>query len=172
MRFRPSLLVALACPLAVGCKDVSRFSTAPGESYCGTIVGAPFVRRGFPEKVRLRMTFDADHLADAPGTLSTDDLLLTNTPMRPLPELINDPLWTLTFGEGRDKNVLFAVDPTDPAKGPAIMAVISLMHGGDAEVRLMRGAPLTGNGALGPLDGEPMFAVFAPMTRQPGQCSF
>jgi len=172
MRFGSVFPVAFAFSLPIGCKDVSRFSTAPGESYCGSIVDAPFVRRGFLEKVRLRMTFDADHLADAPGALSTDDHLLTSTPMRPLPELLNDPLWTLTFGEGRDKNVLFAVDPTDPAKGPTIMAVISLMHDGNAEVRLMRGAPLTGAGALGPADGEPLFGVFAPMARQTGQCSF
>ena len=167
------LILLLAFPLAEGgCKDVTRFSTAPGESYCGPIVSAAFVLRGFNRTLRMRMTFDADHVADAPGTLSTDDQLLTNTPMRPLPEVMNDPFSTLNFGEGRDKNLIFAVDPTDPAKGPTIMAVISLMHGGDAEVRLIRGAPIAAGGASVAGDGEPLFGVFAPMTRQPGQCSF
>jgi hypothetical protein len=166
MRFPYRLAAIGSCLLGLGCKDVTRFSTAPGESYCGPIVGAKFVLRGFDDTLHLRMTFDADHIADAPGTLSTDDQLLTNTPMRPVPEFFHDPFSTLNFGEGRDKNLVFAVDPTDPAKGPTIMVVVSLMHGGDAEVRLIRGAP-TGE----PMPATtPLFGVFAPLTRQPGQC--
>ncbi len=120
----------------------------------------------------MRMTFDAGRLADARGMLSTDDGLFTNTPMRPMPELVNDPLSTFNFGEGRDKNLLFAIDPLDPARGPTIMAVVSLMHAGDAEVRLVRGAPSADGGMASPVDGEPVFGVFAPMSRQAGQCSF
>jgi hypothetical protein len=149
-----------------GCKDVSRFSTAPGESYCGQIVGASFVRRGFDEKVRLRMTLDANRLADAPGTLTTDDQFLMNAPMRPASELSHDPLSTLNFGEGRDKNLLFAVDPADPAKGPTLMAVVSLMHAGDAEVRLIRGARTPDAETASPA----LFGVFAPLARKPDPC--
>jgi hypothetical protein len=167
-------MILLVSSLAgAGCKDVSRFSTAPGESYCGELVSASFVMRGFSNvPLRMRMKFDANHIADAPGTLSTDDGLLTNTPMRPVPELLNDPLSTFNFGEGRDKNLLFAVDPTEPTRGPTIMAIVSLMHGGDAEVRLVRGAPSSDGGAAGAVDGDALFGVFAPMTRQPGLCSF
>jgi hypothetical protein len=43
------------------------------------------------------------------------------------------------------------------------------MHGGDAEVRLVRGAPSTPATLA---DGVPLFGVFAPMARQAGQCSF
>jgi hypothetical protein len=161
-----SLVLLLFSPLAFGCKDVTRFSTAPGESYCGQIVGARFVRNGFVDTVKLRMTLDANHFADAPGTLSTDDQLLVNTPMRPIPELSHDPFSTLNFGEGRDKNLVFAVDPTDATKGPTILAVISLMHSGDAEVRLMRGA-LSHDATPGP---PPLFGVFAPLTRRPDPC--
>jgi len=151
---------------------VSRFSTEPGESYCGQIVGASFVLRGLSDTMRMRMTFDADHLADAPGALSTDDQLLTDAPMRPIPEITNDPLSTFNFGEGRDKNLLFAIDPSDPSRGPTIMVIVSLMHAGDAEVRLVRGAPSANGGSAGAANGAPLFGVFAPMTRQPGQCSF
>ena len=77
----------MCCSLLGACKDVSRFSTEAGESYCGQIVSAGFVRRGFDDKIRMAMKFDADHLADAPGLLSTDDGLLAGTPMRPLPEV-------------------------------------------------------------------------------------
>ena len=167
MRFARGLALLVFLPLGFGCKDISRFSTAPGESYCGAIVPASFVLRGFGDKRRMRMTFDADHLADAPGTLSTDDQLLTNTPMRPVPELFHDAFSTFNFGEGRDKNLLFAIDPTDPAQGPTITVVVSLMHGGDAEVRLMRGAPPLPDATA---SAPPLFGVFAPMTRQPGAC--
>jgi hypothetical protein len=166
MRFSLGLAAIGLSSLAFGCKDVSRFSTAPGESYCGQIVGAAFVRRGFEETLRMSMKFDANHIADAPGTLSTSDGLLNDTPMRPVPELFHDPFSTLNFGEGRDKNLVFAIDPTDAARGPTIMVVVSLMHAGDAEVRLMRGAP-----TADPMPPSPaLFGVFAPLARQPGPC--
>jgi hypothetical protein len=172
MRKSAGLVFLFSMLALAACKDVSRFSTGPGESYCGQIVDASFVRRGFIGTPRLRMTFDADHLGDSPGLLSTDDQLLVNVPMRPLPELSHDPLSTFNFGEGRDKNLLFAVDPSDPAKGPTITVVVSLMHSGDAEVRLVRGAPATDGGSAGAGDGAPLFGVFAPLIRRPGQCSF
>lgn len=165
-------VIVLGCSAlgAAGCKDISRFSTAPGELYCGTIVGASFVRRGFAEGVGIRMTFDADHLSDAPGKLSTSDGLLTDTPMRPLPELSQDPLSTFNFGEGRDRNFLYAVDPVDPAKGPTVSVIVSLLHDGDAEVRLIRGAPGSDGGAA--IDGAPLFGVFTPLARTSQPCSF
>jgi hypothetical protein len=166
MQVSRGFALLLFASLALSCKDVSRFSTAPGESYCGQIVGAPFVRRGFDDKLRLRMTLDANRLADAPGTLTTDDQFLMNTPMRPVPELSHDPFSTLNFGEGRDKNLLFAVDPADPAKGPTVMVVVSLMHAGDAEVRLMRGAPSADPTAT----ASALFGVFAPLARKPDPC--
>jgi hypothetical protein len=92
--------------------------------------------------------------------------------MRPIPELFHDSLSTFNFGEGRDKNLLFVVDPTDPANGPSIMVVVSLMHAGDVEVRLMRGAPTPDGPGAGPAGGGPLFGVFAPMTRETGTCSF
>jgi hypothetical protein len=167
MRSRPGVLLLLVWPLVAGCKDVSRFSTEPNESYCGRIVAASFVLRSFDDQLRMQMKFDADHLADAPGVLSTNDGLLSNTPMRPLPEVMNDPLSTFNFGEGRDKNILFAVDPVDATKGPTIFVVVSLMHGGDAEVRLLRGAPPAPGAAP---TAPALFGLFAPLTRQPDPC--
>jgi len=158
---------------AAGCRDISRFSTLPGESYCGSIVDAPFVRRGLSAAMRMRLRFDADRVSIAPGTLSTNDGLLKEAPMRPLPELAHDPLLTFSFGEGRDRNFLFAVEPTDAAAGPTINAVLSLMHTGDAEVRLFRGAPPADPSIVPPTaDGVPLFGVFAPLRRETGECSF
>jgi hypothetical protein len=152
-----------------GCKDIDRFSTEPGQSYCGRIVSAPSVRRGFLSTVCMRMTFDARHVNDHPGALWTDDGLFAATALRPIPELSHDPLLMFTFGEGREKNFLFSADPVESDRGPAVTAVISLMHSGDAEVRLLRGA--AGAIEVPPgLDGPALFGVFSPLRRQEGAC--
>jgi len=188
---RKSALVAvLAATQGMGCKDISAFTTRTGESYCGTLVlKADFVRLGIAEATKMRLTLDADHLSDAPGTLSTcaepmagvscqdpasGERLFTDVPMRPIPQLFHDPLSTLQFGEGRDKNLIYMVDPNDVSQGPSVTAVISLMHSGDVEVRLMRGAPASvdSGDAPTPADGAPLFGVFGPLHRELGQCSF
>src|SRR5690348_11482145 len=121
LRWAPVL--ALAC--CFGCKDVTRFSTEPGEAYCGEILKDNFVREGLPPSSHLRMTFQADHLEDHPGVLSTNDHFLDETPLRAIKWLPNDSLWGLTFGEGRDENLLYMVDPPKPENGPSILAVVS-----------------------------------------------
>jgi len=174
--FRAALrlgVLLLAVPAgAGGCRDITHFSTAEGEAYCGRIVQATFVRRGFADSVRMRMTFDADHLSDRPGRLTTDDLLLQDVPMRPMPELWHDPLSTLAFGEGRDRNLLYAVDPADPARGPTVLVVLSLLRDGDAEVRLVRGAPALDDAPTSASDGEALFGVFSPLRKQADPCGF
>lgn len=168
-------VVALSASLAA-CRDVSRFSTDPGESYCGKIVPASIVRLSFSGSSCMRMTLDTEHLNFIPGALWTDEGMFSATPLRPIPQLSHDPLLTLNFGEGREKNLLFAVDPADPARGPSIMAFVSLLHSGDAEVRLIRGAaggpsppPPMGDASV-PLEGPPLFGVYAPLKRQKGDC--
>src|SRR5262249_1756351 len=97
------LAQALALTGVLGCKDISRYSTAEGEAYCGQIVQGEIVRRGFSPTLRLKMTFDANNIGGSPGLLTTDDKMLDHVPLRPLPELSHDPLFTLDFGEGREK---------------------------------------------------------------------
>jgi hypothetical protein len=173
---RKSLLFAMGIIAgSTGCKDIDRYSTAPGESYCGKIVSASIVRRGFSCSACMRMTFDAHHINDRPGTLWTDDGMFSATALRPIPQLSHDPLLTFTFGEGREKNFFFAADPTDSERGPTVTVVISLMHSGDAEVRLLRGAADASDvpppcDAEPGIDGPPLFGVFAPLRRQAGAC--
>jgi hypothetical protein len=166
------LVPLLTVSSLLGCRDVTRFSTEPDEAYCGQIVKGSFVRTGFAPSVQLRMTFDADHLTDRPGFLSTDDHMLDGAPLRPIPQLANDPLWTLNFGEGREKNLMYVIDPNDPLQGPSITAVLSFLHGGDAEVRLFRGAPSVDGGEPPTGDGKELFGVFAPLHREHNQCGF
>jgi hypothetical protein len=179
MRFRPvpTLLASLAL---LSCKDIEQYSTHEGEAYRGQIVDACFMRRGFAVGTELCLTFDATHVGDGPGILATSDHLLEGAPLRVAPELLHDPLSTLSFGEGRDRNLVYTVSPrpNDPANEADatrstsdVMVVLSLMHGDSAEVRLLRGAPPSGAASC-PDSGEALFGVFAPLTKQPGPCSF
>lgn len=165
--------------LGSACKDVTRFSTGPGEYYCGAVVEGPLVRDGFGPAVNARMTFDADHINDpkaSPGAVSTHDFqtgeeLLREAPLRVIAALNSDPLSTLEFGDGRDRNVIYMVDPADPGNGPTITAVVSLLHSGGAELRLVRGAALPDGTSLPAADGKPLFGVF-PLQLQTGTCNF
>lgn len=162
---RPCWLWLLS--LLASCKDVSSYSTQPGENYCGGIVQGAFVRAGFGPGVSMRLRLDADALDRAPGEISTSDKLLDATPLRAIPQLSHDPLLTLQFGEGRRRNLLYAAAPTS---GSSLLVVISLMENGDAEARLLRGAPPP-EGTLQPGAEEPLFGVF-PLKRQKGDCGF
>jgi hypothetical protein len=170
---RSLLLVVFAA--VCGCRDVSHFSTGPGEAYCGSVVQGEFVRQGFSKSARLRMTFNADLVGqyDLPGQIATDDGLFNDVWMRPIPQLAHDPLSTLNFGDAREDNLIFAVDPSDPARGPTILAVLSLLRNGDAEVRLIRGAPPLRLATTSAADGSPIFGVFSPLHKQPAAtCGF
>jgi hypothetical protein len=122
----------------------------------------------------MRMTFNTQHASDTPGALWTDDGMFLASPLRALPELSNDPLLLYSFGDGREKNFIFAVDPADPARGPGVMAFVSLMHSGGAEVRLLRGAPgapvstAPDGGSI--TEAPTLFGVFAPLERRTGSC--
>lgn len=165
----PLALLSSLCLLVAACADVTRFSTKPGEAYCGSIIDGPFVREGFAPGVRMRMSFDSDRLDSRPGTLSTDDGLLTDAPMRPIPQLFHDPLSTLKFGEAREKNLIYVVSPKS---GASLFVVVSLLYDGKAEVRLLRGAPpLSQTTAVSDAEGPSVFGVF-PLHREDGTCGF
>jgi hypothetical protein len=173
----PSLAVAAAAAMgalgAPGCRDLSGFTTSPGESYQGAVVAGDFVRAGIPAGTRLCLTLDADHLQDGPGALSTDDGRFHLVPLRPIPQIWNDPLSTLTFGEGRLKNLVYVVRATTSfgdGNGDDVFAVVSLMQSGDVEVRLLRSAPPVAGADAGPAGGN-VFAVFD-LSREKGACAF
>jgi hypothetical protein len=164
--------IPLAAIVLAGCRDLSRYSTGPGEAYCGNIVERPFIRAGFPPSASVRLTFNADLIESSPGTITDSSGLLLGAPLRPIPQLAHDPLSTLDFGEARDKNLLYVVDPADPARGPAVFVVLSLLQDGDAEVRLLRGAPTLDGSPAPAADGDPLFGVFTPLRKQTGSCGF
>jgi hypothetical protein len=165
-------LLVLMAVLVAGCRDLSGFSTH-GDRYEGPVVNATFVLAGVGPRTRMCLTIDTDHLQDAPGDLSTDDGRFHEVEMRTIPQIFFDPLSTLTFGEGRLKNLVYVASATMPfsdGNGPDIFVVISLMQSGHVEARLLRGAPAPVEGGSTASTGN-LFAVFD-LTRQPGPCSY
>jgi hypothetical protein len=157
----------------IGCTDNARWSSEPGESWCGTVTSATFVRAGMPENTALRLELDAESLQSAPGRLWTTPFLsgekLTAAELRVIPQMLHDPLSTLNFGEGRVKNAMTLADlpSVDPARpSTQLLVVLSLLQTGEVEVRLIRGAsPGT---ATGPEPSQ-LFGVFK-LQRQKGDC--
>jgi len=155
--------LAVVLVASAGCRDLSRF-TSGGDHFEGPVVRGSFVRAGIGEDARLCLTLDTDHLQDNPGTLSTTDGRFHATPLRPIPQVWHDPLSTMSFGEGRLKNLLYAATPSADAGDPQdLFVVVSLLQSNDVEVRLLRSAPGGSTNAI--------FGVFT-LTRQPGACAF
>ncbi len=157
-----------------GCQDLGRFSTKPGEAYCGSIVTAPFIREGFDQRLRMRVELDAESLTSRPGTLTTDDAETPGAACAPLStfdsaqlrvtdQVLSDPLSMLHFGDGRERNFIAWADST--CRG-SFLTVVSLMKDETVEVRLLApsAAPVGS-----PADGA--FAVF-PLEKQQGDCGF
>jgi hypothetical protein len=166
----PAVLVWTIVSLA-GCRDLSSFSTF-GDHYEGRVVQGDFVRAGVEATTNLCLTIDADHLQDTPGAISTSDGRFHAAVLRPIPQIWHDPLSTLTFGEGRLRNLVYVATTGGSAGGDDVFVIISLMQSGDVEVRLVRGAPgLTPEGGLLPGAGGNVFAVFD-LLRKSGACSY
>jgi len=170
-----------ACALALlGCRDLSRFDTAPGEAYCGSIVTSPFIRKGFtpegaPPRLPMRLRLDLDKMTTEPGFVSTNDAdsgicapfglaLFTEAPLRAIDEVFHDDLSFVEFGEGREHNFFAWVDSS--CQGP-VLAVVSLMKSDDVEVRLLKPGPA----APATPEAGPGFALFV-LRRQAGTCGF
>ena len=160
-------IVACASTLPLGCSNVTRFTNS-GDHYEGNVIAGDFVRSGFDPSAQLCLVLDANHLQDAPGSITSSDGRFQTTPLRPIPQIWHDPLSTLTFGEGRVENLVYIATPLVDADALGdVVAVVSLMQSGGVEVRLFRGAPQIDAGP----GGNNLFGVFS-LTRAAGQCSF
>ncbi|HEX7664172.1 MAG TPA: hypothetical protein VF407_06675 [Polyangiaceae bacterium] len=167
--FSAGSAIVLASLVGVGCRDTAGFSTGSGH-YEGAVLSGDFVRSGIADQTRACVTLDADHLQDTPGALWTSDGRFEATPLRPIPQIWHDPLSTLTFGEGRTKNLIYVVTPNGEGglSSADVFAVVSLMQTGTIEVRLMRGAPSADGGDVG---NDDIFGVFD-LDSKPGACPF
>ncbi len=152
----------LALTALVACRDPSRFSSN-GDRFQGPIVKGSFVRSGLPEAIEMCLTLDTDHLQDTPGAISTSDGRFKATPLRPIPQVWHDPLSTLSFGDGRVQNLVYAAAPSDAQD---VVVIVSLMQSDAIEVRLLRGAPGADAGA-----SPALFGIFT-LERRTGPCAF
>ncbi|WP_438000179.1 hypothetical protein WMF26_10185 [Sorangium sp. So ce185] len=183
LRLAPLVLAgAAAAGGAAGCDDVSRFSTADGEAYCGAITLGGAFRAGLSPRVQMRLSLDADALdgPEPPGALWTYEApdgaaperrLLDGAPLRPIGALAHDPLSRLEFGEGRERNAIYAVSASDPAAEP-LLAILSLRTDASVEVRLLRpGREPLAPGAAQAEGERQVFGNFR-LTRRTGTCGF
>jgi hypothetical protein len=181
VRRAAALAVAFAAAASTGCEDLSHFSTGKDEAYCGSVVLASEFRQGLSPKVQMSLTLDATELDGpaSPGRISTFEAsdgvtperrLLQDVPLRVIAPLEHDALSRLSFGEGRDRNVILAASPNDP-KEESLLAILSLKNDDTVEVRLLR-AGRPGDGADAPPPGStPIYGLF-PLVRRPGGCGF
>jgi hypothetical protein len=155
-------LAAVSTLLVLGCRDLERFDTGESGAYCGSIIDSDFTRAGFAPGLAMRLTLDIDALEVAPGTLSTNDATppgpcsplpeFDDAPLRVTTQLLADPLSQLEFGPTRYYNFMAWVDSTCQQSA---LAVVSLMHTGQVEVRLLR----RGTGLPGEASAD-QFGVF------------
>jgi hypothetical protein len=175
---RSGVVLGLAASfLIAGCNaDDGAFSTARGQSYCGAVTLGRAFREGLGPRVQMRLQLDVEALdaGESPGRVwaweaatqvTPERSLLDGVPLEPIGPLAHDALGDLDFGEGRERNGLFAVRPANPDV-EGMIAVLSLRSDGLVEIRLLR-AGLRGEGA--PEERSPVFGMFL-LERRRGDC--
>jgi hypothetical protein len=162
----------------VGCPSVDRYTTTPGESYCGAVTANAEFFAGLAPGATMRLTLDAAQLdGDAsPGTVWTREdptgtspgrRLVDGAPLRRIPTLANDPLAAPDLGSGLDHTRVFALTPAPAGEAP-LLGVVSLRSDEGVEVRLLR----PGLDGVAALSGQgPVFGLFS-LTKQAGACGF
>jgi hypothetical protein len=169
------VLAALFAPLWLGCRNIERFDTESGAGYCGYMVNFGnnfFIPPGSRPTLALRLELDIDSLTVQPGFLTTNDTdgfcvpapLFDRAPLRAIPEVMNDPLSLLEFGDGREYNFFAWVDSS--CQG-TMVSVVSLMKNDEVEVRLLKPKPMPAPEALD--KDRPGFILFR-LARQDGPC--
>jgi hypothetical protein len=168
----------LAIVLLGGCQKLDQFDTKGTAAYCGPIVIGQFVRTpeqlgGFNRDIRLRVDVDMDAATTSPATITSDDAAdgqcapratFAGAKLRVTPEVVSDPLSTLTFEEGQVHNFVGWVDST--CRG-SMLSVVSLYKNDRVEVRFLwpspTGAPATsatGDAGAPPAQPRDGFALF------------
>jgi hypothetical protein len=164
---------------ALGCRDLERFDTDGAAAYCGELTGSPFadaLTADSAPPIRARLELDTSRLESTPGVVTTSDAvdglcapepLLNAALLRAIPELTHDPLSMLEFGSGRDHNFFAWVDST--CQG-TMVAVVSLMQNEKVELRLLKPAPMSADGANAPPGEKSGFGMFSLRRENSGDC--
>ncbi len=163
------VVLLLGWPL--GCNDLDRFDNGDGSAYCGNVVSSSFFRAGFENLPRLQLRLDMSSLDRIPGRITMDDAndgdcrpsaTFEDAPLRISTPMQADALSQLNFGDGREINLLTWVDSTCDG---TYLAVVSLLHNDDVEVRIMKSEANGKGEEVGP------FGVFK-LKRHSEECGF
>ena len=159
----------------LGCRNIDRFETEEGTAYCGPMVN--LAQNGFVSRqpnLKMQLELDMNSLTVQPGTITTSDRangvcgglpLFEQASLRAIPEIMNDQLSLLEFGDGREYNFFAWVDSNCFG---TVVAVVSLMKNDDVEVRLLKPKPVPAEGA--PEADQPGFILFH-LLRQKRPCN-
>jgi hypothetical protein len=168
--------IAVFAWAGLGCSTLDHYSTASGESYCGSVTTSDTFRAGLASGARMRLSLDASALDQgSPGSVWTYEppsgtaptrRLIDGSPLRRIPALDNDPLATPGLGGGRDHTRVFALTPALATEDP-LLAVLSLRSDDGVEVRLLR----PGASATAPPGHDAVFGLFT-LAKQTGTCGF
>ncbi len=140
-----SSVAALLALLSCSCDDLSSFTTTAGEVYSGEALEGSLVLVGFEPRTRMDLTFDVDLVDEGPGTITIvppgddDARIFDAAPLLPVTALRYDSLGGLDFPSGRLRNYLFLCPAGGAFDGRDAVVIVSLMSGGDVEVRLILG---------------------------------
>jgi hypothetical protein len=160
-----SLLGLLLGLLPAGCKNLDRFDTQKGESFCGSLSAANYgfeYWTGRTEELKVALTLDTSKLDGVPGRLRSNDAdfgpcsphaIFEDVPIRVVRKALGDRIAEIRLGDDHEEEVLAFVDSTCSG---SMVAIISLVQDGSAELRLLRPAPEIDT----PVTAQPRFGVF------------
>ncbi|MGC4066152.1 MAG: hypothetical protein QM784_16215 [Polyangiaceae bacterium] len=172
-----TLLVLLGW-LPTGCKNLDRFDTRKGESFCGGLSAAS---DGFEywtaqtSELKVALTLDTGKLDSIPGKLRSNDAdfgpckphaLFEDAPIRVVRKALGDRIAEIRLGDDHEEEVIAFVDSTCSG---SMVAILSLVQDGSAELRLLRPAPEIET----PVTDQPRFGVFGlEKVSNDGSCDF
>jgi hypothetical protein len=180
------LLAALAC---LGCRDLDRFDTRNGETYCGSLVGQGDISTGFEEpgwvgtsnKPTLSLSLNTSDLfrkAGVPAMITSNDAafgpcapdrpLFDKAKVRTIPKSLGDRLSSMSLGEDHEQDVATFVDSTCSG---SMLGILSLIQSGDVELRLLRPVPEWSGDAPAPPEATARFGLFA-LAKTKSGCGF
>jgi hypothetical protein len=179
----------LALLLSVSCRNLDRFDTHPGESYCGSLVGQETISTGFADgweaktstPSTLALTLNTTELFVAggiPAVITSNDVsfgpcgpsqpLFDRAPARTLGKSIGDRLSAMKLGEDHQEDVVLFVDSSCSG---SMVAILSLIQNGDVELRLLRPAPLAASDPAATVESTERFGLFV-LTKAKEGCGF
>jgi hypothetical protein len=179
---------ALLLPVTAGCRNLDRFDTQPGESYCGSLVGQETIATGFHSNwegsrdistLSLKLNTAAFfEKSGVPAVISSNDAafgpcgpnqpLFVQAPMRTIGAALGDRLSTLRLGEDHQLDFTTYVESTCSG---SMVGILSLLQSGDVELRLLRPAPMADGDDAATADTTARFGLFVLKKTKEG-CGF